>query len=280
MSKGKRDRKTAFSTSSSDDSFSFVTKRTNILPHRTDSDPETLSDSSANTSHKNQTAVKMDAQMRSDMKAMFGDFKNEILSSLDEKYGEKIESLEKKTKELEQENHKLKEIAAKQEAKLVEIEELATNAKRHAVQNEQYARRCNVRVLGVAEQRGENCKTVIYNIIREKLSHPIDEMDIVEANRVGPSRPEKPRGIIVRFSSLAVKKAVLPKRRVLKGTGVVFVEDLCRDQQLTLHRVRNDPRVKVTWASDGKIFATLSSRPEIKFRILHGQSVSEAWDKC
>jgi len=102
-------------------------------------------------------------------------------------------------------------------------------------------------VLGVAEEWGDSCKTVVYNIISEKLSDPIDKIYIAEAHRVGPSRPEKPGDIIIRFSSLAVKKAVLPKRRILKGACMVFVEVLCRDLQLTFDRVRNHSRVKVIW---------------------------------
>ena len=159
---------------------------------------------------------------------------------------------------------------------MADLESQITEAKRHAVQNEQYTRRCNVRVLGVPEEMGENCKIVVYAIIREKLSHPIDETDIIEAHRVGKAKPEKPRGIIVRFTTLAIKKEVLPKRRALKGTGVVFVEDLCRDLHLTLNRVKNDPHVKVTWAADGKIFAILSSSPDKKFRVQFGQSVNTA----
>ena len=74
-SEGKRNRSRAFSSTSSDDSFSFVSKRLNTLPSISDSD----SDTSDNTVH---IPDRMDSDMRRDMKAMFGEFKNDILLSL------------------------------------------------------------------------------------------------------------------------------------------------------------------------------------------------------
>ena len=211
-----------------------------------------------------------------EMKQIFAKSNEELLERLDRKYEERLVMLEGRLTEVEAENKILKTELKSQSQRFTDLEKAVLESKRHAVQNEQNARRCNIRVYGVAEKEGENCKTEIYKIIRNKLSHPILDTDIVEAHRVGIKRGERPRGIIVRMSSLAVKKTVLPKRRALKGSGIVFAEDLCRDMQLTLNRVQEDKRLMNTWASDGKIFATLRNQQNAKFRILYGQSVTDA----
>ena len=152
-------------------------------------------------------------------------------------------------------------------------------AKRHAIRNEQYARRCNIRVLGIKEETGEICKTLIFTLIREQLSYPVTEDNIISAHRLGTRKSEKPRSILVCFASVDEKKAILKTRRQLKGTGIVLTEDLCIDQQTVLNRVYKHPLVKNSWASDGKIFGNVQEfqrYPERKVKFIYSQSVEEA----
>ncbi len=256
MSGDKRGRSEAFSTSS-EDSFYTPVKRQNIIVEYSDEPVIPI------------VSGKMDKTMRQEFLTMFDDMKTSLLQELSAIYDKRLLNLEK-------ENGNLKQEILNQDGRIKKLETEMVETRRHAVHNEQYARRCNIRVLGIPEEDGEVCKTTVYQIIRDKLAHSIQESQIIESHRVGVQRGERPRGIIVRLASLAIKKTVLQKRRALKGSGIVFHEDLCRELQLTLNRLKNDDRVNKSWASDGKIFGTLYKRPDRKFKILYGQSIDDA----
>ena len=132
-----------------------------------------------------------------------------------------------------------------------------------------------MRVLGIEEEEGENCATKMFEFFRTKLHSDIKSENITVAHRV---KGGSPRGIIVRFSSREVKSAIIQNRRILKGSGVVIVEDLCQGLQKLMSRLHNDDRISSTWAWNGRIWAKLKNS-EKGFPVEYGQSIEEASKK-
>ena len=142
--------------------------------------------------------------------------KKDIILEITSLIEQKVTALTKKVDSLKHQNE-IKDI------QILHLEENLLAVQRHAMRNEQYTRRENVRVLGIEEEEGENCATKMFEFFRTKLHSDIKSENITVAHRV---KGGSPRGIIVRFSSREVKSAIIQNRRILKGSGVVINEDL------------------------------------------------------
>ena len=89
---------------------------------------------------------------------------------------------------------------------------------------ENYSRRDNLVIRGIAETKDEVCETVIKNFCRDKLkldSEFIDSVRIVRCHRLGEGQHGKPkwiRPIIVRFYNFGDRQQVWSARSKLAGT--------------------------------------------------------------
>ncbi|KAK9744498.1 hypothetical protein QE152_g7712 [Popillia japonica] len=120
-------------------------------------------------------------------------------------------------------------------------------------QLEQYSRVNNIRVFGVSETPQEDvCKTFI-NLCKNKLNIDIQpsEMDIIHRLR---GRENGTRPIIVRFTSRMTKKKIFSSKSKLKGTRIVFREDLTPYRLSLIKQLSSVVPSKSVWTSDGKIF--------------------------
>ena len=147
------------------------------------------------------------------------------------------------------------------------LREGVRSAKEHAIRNEQYSRRSDVRIFGVSETTGEDSKQVVVDLLRSKLGLPAEKCHLIAAHRLpNGSRdklPNKAYPIIVRFASRDLRDEVLQKKKKL-GKGTYINEDLCRDVQAIFSRVRSDPRVERCWTRNGSVFV---KRKDIEGRI-------------
>ena len=194
-------------------------------------------------------------------------FKNEIISELNTCMDKKFSALKEQIINLQEEN-------ARKNKMIQELEQKILVVKKHAINNEQYTRRENVRVFGIAEDVGENCVTKVFNLFREKVNADVKIEDVEVAHRVKGPR-SGPRGIIVRFANRAAKASVIRNRRALKDSGVVIVEDLCHELNALHNHLRKNDRVGSAWAWNGKICAKLKNSDNI-FTVEYGQSLDEA----
>ena len=71
---------------------------------------------------------------------------------------------------------------------------------------ERHSRSFNIRVLGVREENTENCINILERIIGERFD--ITGSTIENAHRTGKPAPDRPRHIIARFYSRAVRASV------------------------------------------------------------------------
>ena len=103
---------------------------------------------------------------------------------------------------------------------------------------ERHSRAFNIRVLGVREENGENCIHLLERVISERFDIPVGTT-IENAHRTGKPTPDRPRHIIARFYSRAVRASVMRSARVkLATTPFRFIDDLSQDDLREKQRVR------------------------------------------
>ena len=61
----------------------------------------------------------------------------------------------------------------------------AQTAKAHAVENEQYSPKSNIKIIGLNESKQENQKQLVLDLLKEKMDGNLREKDIDVAIRVG-----------------------------------------------------------------------------------------------
>ena len=103
----------------------------------------------------------------------------------------------------------------------------------YAVKNEQYSRENNLRILGLDEGEDENLEEKFIEAIANNLNEAVESKEIEIIHRIGQrlsnqasSGNRKPRPVIVKFVSNKTKRRILMKRRQLKGTPLVIMEDM------------------------------------------------------
>ena len=147
-----------------------------------------------------------------------------VISKIDE-----IDQLKPKVEKLEEDVGGLKEsvnTTLNETEKL--FQECNVELKRRVERLERYSRDFNIRVLGVAEEDGENCLTIIQDYFT-LLGFQDDIGEIENVHRTGKKRDGKPRQIIAKLYSRPFKREFL---RVAKSpenkealNGIRFVED-------------------------------------------------------
>ena len=129
------------------------------------------------------------------------------------------------------------------------------DAKIHSIENDQYARRSNIIVYGVQEIRNENPGQLVTNIVKEKLNIILPPNSIEVCHRLGTRTLNKNRPIVARFRYRDLKWDIMKARKSLKGTGIVFGEDLCLEFRELQNEIRSHPNISDCWAWNGKLFA-------------------------
>jgi hypothetical protein len=147
--------------------------------------------------------------------------------------------------------------------------------------NEQYSRRNNVRIRGLAIAEGDDCRQIVADFCRTKLHLDSIQLEMIEAAHILPNRPKRSNAggnknqsataatqktestVIVKFCRRELRDAVITKRKALKGTRYSILEDLTNLNVMTLNRVRNDDRVQTCWSWNGRIHALLKSGEKI-----------------
>ena len=139
-------------------------------------------------------------------------------------------------------------------------------AKLHANNNEQYSRRCNLRIHGIPEKAGENCYDLVIAFCKEELKCDVALNEIDRTHRVGKSKQDShlPRAIIVKFVSYQSKVKVLQNRRNLKGRKFFINEDLTLFNKIIFDTARKTLQHLSIWTSDGKVLAKLANNKIIR----------------
>ena len=88
-------------------------------------------------------------------------------------------------------------------------------------------------VYGVEEsaEDKEDTSQTEKSIFKDKLNMSLKSDDIEVSHRLGQHTPNKKRPIMMRFRFRDTKFDIMKQRKNLKGSGVVFGEDLCHEMR-------------------------------------------------
>ena len=180
-------------------------------------------------------------------------FRGEIVTMVDSVVAGVLKGLQERITSLEQSNEAL----VKENRSLVTRLEVL---EKQADQAEQYSRRNCLRISGVSEEAQENTDDIVMNLAAD-MGSDIQLSHIDRSHRVGNPKNSrnKPRDIIVKFSTYRYRQAFFKQRTALKDTGHrgVFVnEDLTKLRSRLLFEARKLMKaeaVKGAWTSDGNV---------------------------
>lgn len=162
--------------------------------------------------------------------------------------------------------------------KRVEKLEAQTNERevemlRQEVNNlDQYSRRLNLEIHGLAEQTNEKVIEKLYLLAGEVQLPKLSENDIEAAHRLrsraGADGKDKPSPIIVRFSARYTRDAWLAKRSELrrKKSKVFINENLTAQNKRLFWQMKTKARemeYQFAWVKDGKFFVRRSQHDRI-----------------
>lgn len=176
-----------------------------------------------------------------------------------QKLTESIESLKNEVKSLKEENASLKSENARNKEDLAIL-------KSETLELQQYSRRMNLEISELPEAPNEDTKQLVKSVLVALDVNNFDHATVI--HRVPSSRVDKPKPIIVQFSSKAErdKCLVAAKAKRLKASDInssfdsvpVYLnEHLAPGMKKLLHmckQFKRDNNFQFCWVRDGKLF--------------------------
>lgn len=122
---------------------------------------------------------------------------------------------------------------------------------------------------GVDESPSENATEVVTGIINSKLLlNNLHNNHIKSCFRLGNVRDKKPRPLLVKFDSLALRSDVWMAKKVLKGSSISISEFLTPRRREIFKEARSAFGMKSCWSHDGNIYLKLPQGEKIKLSSL------------
>lgn len=210
--------------------------------------------------------------------------KVEIVQEVKQTMQTHIERLEAKVFSLEQINDNMrkqlsdiKTVVESQNDALKVNEKKCDDLMTRVVELEQYSRRENLKIFGLAESRGEDIKKEVVEFLTNTMKCDIDETDISAVHRLDTKSHASiingARPVIVRFTNRETKISVMRSRKILKGSKVFISDHLCKSMNALFNRVRKHTQVENAWSWDGSVFFKDTSGKVYKIR--YGQTVED-----
>ena len=116
-----------------------------------------------------------------------------------------------------------------------------------------------MRIYGVPEnEKGDADELIktIKTIAKDKLNIELQDTDIDRTHRIGRAS-DKPRSILVKFTSYRARNILIKQRRKLKGSKILIHEDLTKSNQDLLMKTSKQLGVVSTWSQDGRVYAKM-----------------------
>ena len=116
---------------------------------------------------------------------------------------------------------------------------------------EQYSRKSSIRVYGIEESQEEKVGEKALSKIKEEINVEISPDDVDIVHRVGKRSEERPRSILVKFSSHKPKERVLKSKNHAKDTRIS--EDLAARTRTMPQANKVALNIEKAWTLDGKM---------------------------
>lgn len=120
--------------------------------------------------------------------------------------------------------------------------------------NEQYARRKSLRIYGLQDIEGKDLKQTVVEKVGQRIGVKFSVDDLEMCYRTGKNQERGKRGIIVRFSTLRLKRNVYRNKSALKGTKLVVREDLTDGAMELVKESITRFGSKKVWTNEGSVF--------------------------
>lgn len=222
---------------------------------------------------------------KNDIMKMLNNSRNDILNVLNEKFNTLLESVEFCCNKISDFEANLK--AANEKINALESLKSVNDALKTKINEmdnkicdlEEYSRKNNVEIQGIPEVRGENVMDIVQSI-GNKIGANCDLSTVDVCHRVPSHNKERPKSIIVKFTSRFSKQNFLAGTRLRRADlttskiGLnsvpdqqIYVSDhLTPAKKLLLFKTKNfcrDNGYKYTWVSDSKILIRKSDSSRI-----------------
>lgn len=110
-------------------------------------------------------------------------------------------------------------------------------------------------VHGVPENKTEDTTTVLVELLSERLHMPdFSREDISRCHRIGSSKGDKHRAVLVKFKQLSTRSHVWYAKTKLKGSGITISEFLTKTRHDAFMAARQRVGLSNCWTKDGVIF--------------------------
>lgn len=143
-----------------------------------------------------------------------------IATSISEKIGEEISKI----------NESLNKIHEEFQTFIVKVSTMECMLHKKIDNMEQFTRRKNLRIFGLAETQTEDVVTVATDFFKENLGITVIPSEIERCHRVGKSVENKIRCIFISFNSYNKKTEIFVNKKKLKGKRQTIKEDLTKSR--------------------------------------------------
>ena len=228
----------------------------------------------------NSTVTRFESAVRRDMNTCINNNNTILLNKFRSEFKDEIatEVYNGLKLDIQVENDALRSRCSRLEAEMSRVKDNQANIfeimSKKCVEFDQQARSLNMRVHGIKEYPNENTqylKFVLMDLVAQRLNIYIREHDIESIHRIGKRLPGKSRSILCKFARSDTKSAVIGNRKYLKGSGVIFSEDLCPELQQIHDLVKGHINIQSIWAWNGKVHA------KDKYDKLHTLNFGTDW---
>lgn len=202
------------------------------------------------------------------LKSLETKMKKYIDVRVEEELKERVTELHDRLDHVTFENGEIKDRLDKVESELKKEKERTKSAIEKSNHNEQYSRKNNVKLMGVADLTNETESRLTKNvlaIIKEKTDEDIESSDIVAIHRI-PSKIN-PKPVLVKFKNNSVKTRLMKHRKVMKQQGYKLVDDVTRENTQLIGRLLEHEKIDSAWFFNGYIYGKTTDGKRYRFDL-------------
>ena len=216
------------------------------------------------------TVEKITKAMKTQLETQFAaKIETEVKKKLDEKITEKMDEMNDRMDTLTLENVHLREEMDKLKKQVNENERIAKAAMQKANMNEQYSRKNNIKIMGVAEDGDETEDRLTKNvkhILESKAGISLDESKITAIHRI-PGKIGMPKPVLLKLRNNSEKARIMKKRKEMKLGGYRLVDDVTKENTKLINRLNLHKDIDSAWYFNGSVYGKSTAGRRFRFDL-------------
>lgn len=113
----------------------------------------------------------------------------------------------------------------------------------------QYSRRNNIRIFGLPRNNEADTDQIVIHFLKDRLNLDVDIGAIDRSHWIGKNTQH----MLVKFTGYRVRRAVMDRKKLLKGSKFTIAEDLTKNRLDLLKKIGERVGMRNVWTRDGKI---------------------------